>query len=38
VIKFEALNGDPIAVFYNYAMHAVAVGQLDMVSGDAPGR
>lgn len=37
VIKFEALNGDPIAVFYNYAMHAVAVGQLDLVSGDAPG-
>ncbi len=37
VIKFEALNGDPIAVYYNYAMHAVAVGQLDLVSGDAPG-
>ena len=37
VIKFESVNGDPIAVFYNYAMHAVAVGQLDMVSGDAPG-
>jgi hypothetical protein len=37
VIKFENMNGDPIAVFYNYAMHGVAVGQLDMVSGDAPG-
>jgi len=37
VIKFEALNGDPIAVYYNYAMHGVTVGQLDMVSGDAPG-
>ncbi|MEO8100512.1 MAG: neutral/alkaline non-lysosomal ceramidase N-terminal domain-containing protein [Acidobacteriota bacterium] len=37
VIKFETMNGDPIAVYYNYAMHAVAVGQLDMVSGDAPG-
>jgi Neutral/alkaline non-lysosomal ceramidase, N-terminal len=37
VVKFEALNGDPIAVYYNYAMHAVTVGQLDMVSGDAPG-
>jgi hypothetical protein len=24
-------------VYYNYAMHAVAVGQLDLVSGDAPG-
>jgi hypothetical protein len=37
VIKFEALNGDPIAVYYNYAMHAVTVGQLDRVSADAPG-
>jgi len=37
VVKFETLNGDPIAVYYNYAMHAVTVGQLDLVSGDAPG-
>ncbi|MEO8096241.1 MAG: neutral/alkaline non-lysosomal ceramidase N-terminal domain-containing protein [Acidobacteriota bacterium] len=37
VIKFENMSGEPIAVYYNYAMHAVAVGQLDMVSGDAPG-
>jgi len=37
VVKLETLNGDPIAVYYNYAMHAVTVGQLDMVSGDAPG-
>ncbi len=37
VIKFENMNGDPIAVYYNYAMHGVTVGQLDMVSGDAPG-
>ena len=37
VIKFESLNGTPIAVYYNYAMHAVAAGQLDLVSGDAPG-
>ena len=37
VIKFETLNGDPIAVYYNYAMHGVTVGQLDLVSGDAPG-
>src|SRR5579871_92000 len=37
VVKFESLNGDPIAVYYNYAMHGVAVGQLDLVSGDAPG-
>ncbi|HUF72679.1 MAG TPA: neutral/alkaline non-lysosomal ceramidase N-terminal domain-containing protein [Gammaproteobacteria bacterium] len=37
VIEFETLGGEPIAVYYNYAMHAVAAGQLDMVSGDAPG-
>ena len=36
-IKFESLNGTPIAVYYNYAMHGVAAGQLDLVSGDAPG-
>jgi len=37
VIQFETINGEPIAVLYNYAMHAVAAGQLDLVSGDAPG-
>ncbi|MEP6961034.1 MAG: neutral/alkaline non-lysosomal ceramidase N-terminal domain-containing protein [Acidobacteriota bacterium] len=37
VVKFESLSGEPIAVYYNYAMHAVAAGQLDLVSGDAPG-
>jgi len=37
VLYFEALDGTPIAVYYNYAMHAVLAGQLDMVSGDAPG-
>jgi neutral ceramidase len=37
VIKFETLNGDPIAVYYNYACHAVTVGTLDLVSGDFPG-
>jgi hypothetical protein len=37
VIKFETPAGEPIAVYYNYAMHAVTVGQLDMVSADAPG-
>jgi hypothetical protein len=37
VIAFENLRGEPIAVYYNYAMHAVTVGQLDLVSGDAPG-
>ena len=37
VISFEALDGTPIGVYYNYAMHAVLMGQYDMVSGDAPG-
>lgn len=37
VITFRNLKGEPIAVYYNYAMHAVAAGQLDMVCGDAPG-
>ena len=38
VIKFESLSGEPLAVYYNYAMHGVAAGQLDLVSGDAPGQ
>jgi neutral ceramidase len=37
VIKFETLSGEPLAVYYNYAMHGVAAGQLDLVSGDSPG-
>jgi neutral ceramidase len=37
VITFKALDGTPIAVYYNYAMHAVIMGQYDMVSGDVPG-
>lgn len=37
VTTFEGLDGQPIAVFYNYAMHAVILGQLDQVSGDVPG-
>uniref|UniRef100_Q026K4 Neutral ceramidase n=1 Tax=Solibacter usitatus (strain Ellin6076) TaxID=234267 RepID=Q026K4_SOLUE len=37
VVRFETLSGEPIAVYYNYAMHAVALGQLDQVSADAPG-
>jgi neutral ceramidase len=37
VVKFESTNGEPIAVYYNYAMHAVTVGQLDKISADAPG-
>jgi len=36
VITIKALDGTPIAVYYNYAMHAVGMGQYDMVSGDVP--
>lgn len=37
VTTFETLDGKPIAVYYNYAMHAVISGMFDMVSGDVPG-
>jgi neutral ceramidase len=37
VLKFENLAGEPIAVYYNYAVHAVIAGQLDQVSADIPG-
>jgi neutral ceramidase len=37
VIKFETANGEPIAVYFNYACHAVVTGNTDMVSGDFPG-
>jgi neutral ceramidase len=37
VIKFETINGDPIAVYLNYACHAVVTGNTDMISGDYPG-
>jgi hypothetical protein len=37
VIKFETLKGDPIAVYFNYACHAVVTGNTDMLSGDWPG-
>ena len=37
VLKFESVTGEPIAVYYNYAVHAVIAGQLDQVSGDIPG-
>ena len=37
VISFETVDGTPIAVYYNYAMHAVITGQLDLVSADVPG-
>jgi neutral ceramidase len=37
VVKFESLKGEPIAVYFNYACHAVVTGNTDMVSGDFPG-
>lgn len=37
VVRFRKPDGEPIAVFYNYAMHAVTNGQLDQISGDVPG-
>ncbi len=37
VLAFESLAGEPIAVYYNYAVHAVLAGQLDQISGDIPG-
>jgi neutral ceramidase len=37
VIKFETTNGDPIAVYFNYACHAVVTGNTDLLSGDYPG-
>jgi len=37
VIKFQTLAGKPIALYYNYAMHAVITGTLDLVSADVPG-
>lgn len=37
VIRFEALDGKPIGVYYNYAVHGVLNGQLDQISGDIPG-
>lgn len=37
VVRFRDLEGKPIAIFYNYALHAVTNGQLDQISGDVPG-
>jgi neutral/alkaline ceramidase-like enzyme len=37
VLNFEGLDGRPIAVYYNYAVHGVLNGQLDQISGDIPG-
>lgn len=37
VVKFETPAGKPVAVYYNYGVHAVVTGNLDMLSGDIPG-
>jgi len=37
VMRFETLEGAPIAVYYNYAVHPVITGNLDMISADIPG-
>jgi hypothetical protein len=37
VLSFKRVTGEPIAVYYNYAVHAVIAGQLDEISGDIPG-
>ncbi len=37
VVRFETPTGEPIAVYYNYGVHAVLTGNLDLISGDLPG-
>lgn len=37
VMRVATPDGRPIAVYYNYAVHAVITGTLDMISGDIPG-
>lgn len=37
VMYFEGMDGKPIATYFNYAMHAVITGQLDMICTDFPG-
>ena len=37
VVRFESTDGKILAVYYNYAVHAVINGQLDQVSADIPG-
>jgi hypothetical protein len=37
VVRVETPAGEPIAVYYNYAVHGVITGTLDMISGDIPG-
>jgi hypothetical protein len=37
VVRIATPAGKPIAVYYNYAVHGVITGTLDMISGDIPG-
>ena len=37
VVKFETLTGKPIAVYYNYAMHANSMFMSGAISADFPG-
>ncbi|WP_206741933.1 neutral/alkaline non-lysosomal ceramidase N-terminal domain-containing protein [Hyphomonas beringensis] len=37
VVTFETPEGKPIGVYYNYGVHAVLTGNLDLISGDLPG-
>jgi neutral ceramidase len=37
VVRVETPGGEPIAVYYNYAVHGVITGTLDLISGDIPG-
>jgi neutral ceramidase len=37
VVRVETPAGAPLAVYYNYAVHGVITGTLDMISGDIPG-
>jgi hypothetical protein len=37
VLRIETPARAPIAVYYNYAVHGVITGTLDMISGDIPG-
>jgi neutral ceramidase len=37
VLRFQTPAGAPIAVYYNYAVHAVLTGTLDKISGDIHG-
>lgn len=37
VVKFVSLSGEPIAIYYNYAVFNVITGTVDLVSGDITG-